>query len=277
MIVDLDHRLFLAQDYALINPMQVGKDAYADLDTLRLQPNGFERHGHLLPLLVELKNLEEAHRIELLDRAQRWAHRHHMPLFSLLFSSEHTAAQVSTGLVRRMILRREDGQRVWLRYHDPRVLRHLQWLLDEGQRATLMAPAHAWLGFDPLCKRWHQWLRPEAAQSLYLRLGSDQWHAVSQFEALNRCLRDLVEAGRESGDDIAQRVLEGLLEARKHGLVQLADTVLFARQQLEYGPGIALLPAVTSRLQQAREQESSYSVACRSLSNDDLGRRSGAA
>lgn len=277
MIVELDHRLFLAQDYAIINPMQVGREAYSDLRTRRLQLKGFERHEQVLPLLVELRNLGEPHRIELLDRTLRWAQRHHMPLFSALLSSEHTDAQVFAGLVRRMVLRRESGQRVWLRYHDPRVFRHLQWLLDEEQRATLMGPAQTWLGYDPLCRRWHRWTRPDAAQSSSFRLDLDQWQAVDQLEALNRCLRDLAEAGLATDDHVAQRLLRGLHEAGRLGLVQRADTTLFARQHLEYGPEVARLPAVASRLQQAREQAISYSAACRSLSNDDFGRRLGVA
>ncbi|WP_164972160.1 DUF4123 domain-containing protein [Luteimonas sp. YGD11-2] len=277
MIVELDHRLFLAQDYAIINPMQVGREAYSDLSPLRLQPKGLERHEHILPLLVDLKSLEAAHRIELLERTLSWAQRHHMPLFSALFSSEHTYAQVFSELLRRTVLQREGGQRVWLRYYDPRVFRHLQWLLDDEQLATLMGSAQTWLGFDPLCRRWHQWTRPNAAKGLYLRLDSEQWQAVSHLEALNRCLRDLAEMGQESGDDIAKRVLEGLLVARRQGLAHFSDAALFALQQLEYGPEFALFPAVALRLQRAREQGISYSSACRGLSNDDLACRSGVA
>lgn len=277
MIVELDHRLFLAQDYAIINPMQVGKDQYADLDARCLLPKGLERHQRMMPLLVHLANVEESRRLELLERADHWARHHHMPLFSALFSSDHAPGEVRAGLLARMLLRRDDGRRAWLRYHDPRVFRHLQWLLEEEQRAALMGPAQTWLGFDPLCRHWHRWTRPDVPGYPRLRLDPGQWRAVEQFEALNGCLRDLADDGEASDDAAARRLLEGLLEAQRHGLVQSTDAVLYARQRLEHGPGIARLPAVASRLRQARERETSYVAACDTLLKDDFLRQEGGA
>ncbi|WP_255516287.1 DUF4123 domain-containing protein [Luteimonas suaedae] len=277
MIVELGHRLFLAQDYAIINPMQVGSDQYADLDVQYLLPKGLERHRRMMPLLVYLASVEESRRIELLERADHWSRHHHMPLFSALFSSAHAPGRVRAGLLARMLLRRDDGRRVWLRYHDPRVFRHLQWLLDKEQLAVLMGPAQTWLGFDPLCRRWRQWSRPDVPGHPRLRLDSRQWQAVEQFEALNGCLRDLADEGESSDGDTARRLLESLLEARRQGLVQSVDAMLYARQQLEHGPGIARLPAVALRLRQARELETSYVVACDTLLKDDFLRRDGAA
>src|SRR5690606_37040603 len=100
-----------------------------------------------------------------------------------------------------------------------------------------------------------------------------QWQAVDQLEVLNGCLRDLADKGEESSDDTARRLREGVLEARRQGLVQSADAMLYARQQLEHGSGIALLPAVAQRLRQVRERETSYVVACDTLLKDDFLRR----
>lgn len=277
MIVELDHRLFLAQDYALINPLQVGRDQYADLDLWQLVPKGLERHQRMLPLLVHLSNMEESRRLDLLERAGEWARHHHMPLFSALLSSQHAPEQVRASLLSRMLLRREDGSRAWLRYHDPRVFRHLQWLLDMKQLATLMWPMHTWMAFDPLLRCWLQWSRPDIPRHPRLGLDARQWRAIGQFEALNNCLRDLADEGEASDDDTARRLLEGLLEARRQGLEQGADAMLYARQQLEHGPGIACLPAVALRLRQTRERDTSYVVACDTLRKEDFLRREGVA
>lgn len=193
MIVELDHRLFLEQDYGLINPLQVGKEHYADLEVHRLMPKGFARHERMLPLLVPLGSLEREQRIELLERTEEWARNHHMPFFSALFTSQHEAGYVRAMLVDRMVSRRPDQVSVWLRFHDPRVFRHLQWLLDPKQVPALMGPAVTWLGFDPLCRHWHCWSRPDSPGNQRLCLSQEQWQVVEQFEALNRCLRDLAQ------------------------------------------------------------------------------------
>src|SRR5690554_1943999 len=206
MIVELDHRLFLEQDYALINPMQVGKEAYSDLDVLRLQPKGLERHERLMPLLVHLAGPEETRRIRLLERVDDRARGHDMPPFSALFTTEKATEQVKMSLRARMVLKRNAGGSVWLRYHDPGVFRHLCWLLDDAQLATLMGPVTAWLGYDPLSGSWCRWNRPDARVHSRLHLSPGQWQAVEQFEALNRCLRDFADEGRSS-DDAAARSL----------------------------------------------------------------------
>lgn len=272
-VVELEHRLFLSQDYAIINPTQVGKGHYADLDAWRLLPKGLERHHRKMPLLVHLANVEESLRLTLLERADHWLRDHHMPLFSALFSCPEPPDEVRTSLVTRMLLRRDDGRRAWLRYHDPRVFRHLQWLLATQQLAALMGPTQRWLGFDPLCRRWLQWSRPDVVPHQRLSLGAEQWRAVEQFEALNGCLRDLSEEGCNTDDKTARALLEGLLEASQHGLVQSSDTMLYARQHLEHGPGISRFPEVAMRLRQAGEGETSYVVACDSLLKSDFRRR----
>ncbi|MDR7192655.1 DUF4123 domain-containing protein [Luteimonas terrae] len=234
MIVELEHRLFLAQDYAIINPMQVSSDQYGDLDAQRMIPKGLERHHRMMPLLVRLASVNEPRRLELLERTNQWARRHHMPLFSALFSSSRPPDRVMPNLLANMLLRRA-GRHVWLRYHDPRVFRHLQWLFDHDQVAALMGPAQTWLGFDPLCRRWHQWSCPVVQRHPRLRLDAKQWEAVEQFEALNGCLRDLSAAGEATDDDTARGLLEGLLEAGRQGLVQDVDVMLYARQHLARG------------------------------------------
>lgn len=276
MIVELDHRLFLEQDYALINPMQVGKEAYSDLDVLRLQPKGLERHERLMPLLVHLAGLEETRRIKLLERVDDWARGHDMPLFSALFTSEKAPEQVKMSLRARMVLKRNAGGSVWLRYHDPGVFRHLCWLLDDAQLATLMGPVTAWLGYDPLSGSWCRWNRPDARVHSRLHLSPGQWQAVEQFEALNRCLRDFADEGRSSDDAAARSLLEGLLAAREQGLTQSDDAILYARQQFDHGKGVAALPAVAQRLRQVRERAASYIMACNDLLEEDFRRRPGA-
>src|SRR5690606_5180484 len=169
-----------------------------------------------------------------------------------------------------MVLKRNDGGRVWLRFHDPRVFRHLCWLLADAQLAALMGPAMTWLGYDPLRSSWSAWSRPDVPTPPRLRLSSGQWEALEQFEALNRCLRDFADEGRVTDDATARGLLEGLLAARTHGLTQRDDVILYARQQFAHGKGIGEIPAVKRRLQQVRAQAMSDATACADLPEEDL-------
>lgn len=258
----LDHRVFLEQDFALINPLQVGAELYADLETVRLVPEGLERHGHMMPLLVELKTLRECRRLELLMRASNWARANDMPLFSALLRGGDKN-RVVLNLRRCMVVLRAGGGRGWLRYHDPRVFRHLRWLLAREQMAGLMGQVEAWTWYDPLKMRWDVYGRPEMrCGTSRLLLTQKQWTILQSFDALNRCLRELAAEGGDADDNAAQATLEGLLCASKQGLIDDDDIKLFARQYQKYGPEWHLQDKILHCLEKARTHQETYFSAC---------------
>lgn len=237
---NLDHRWFLAQDYALVNPLQVALDQYSDLATVRLVPSGFERHARMMPLLVTLKTLSESRRLDLLARAHRWSRYYDLPLFCALLSSSATEHTIQASLRRNLIVSRGDGRQVWLRQHDPRIFRHLRWLLDDAQMANLMGPVTHWTWFDPLAGQWHAYARVRDVCAARLRLTPGQWAAVDELEALNRCLRDLAQTSPEApGDEIARQLLQGLQEAQRQGLGDMTQRCLYAHRQLHHGSHLA--------------------------------------
>lgn len=259
----LDHRLFLAQDYALINPMQVSLGQRSDLETVRLLPKGLERHTRMMPLLLELKSLPQSRRLDLLERAEWWSGNYDMPLFSALMAGAVDMRKLQMHLVRNMLLRRSGAAGAWLRFHDPRVFRHLRWMLDDEQMARLMGPVAVWTWYDPLSGQWQAHERAVDASSRRLILTQEQWLALDQLEALNRCLRDLAEELPAPADDgIARQLVEGLKDAQKQGLRETADRGLYARQRLRHGPNFHLRNDMRERLRRARKGETSYVAAC---------------
>ncbi|MGY0560030.1 DUF4123 domain-containing protein [Luteimonas sp. A277] len=263
MIVELDHRLFVAQDYALINPMQVSLDQRSDLETVSLLPKCLERHARLMPLLVELKSLPQSRRLDLLEHAEWWSGNYDMPLFSALLAGAVDMQKLQMHLVRNMLLRRSGAAGAWLRFHDPRVFRHLRWMLDDEQMARLMGPVAAWTWYDPLSGQWQAHERTVAASSQRLTLTQEQWLALDQLEALNRCLRDLAEElPAPAGDDVARQLVEGLKNAQRQGLHEAADRGLYARQCLRHGADFHLCDDMRERLHRARKGEISYVAAC---------------
>lgn len=260
----LDHRNFLLQDFALINPMQVALDQRQDLETACLLPEGLERHKRMMPLVLELRSLPESKRLELLERAARWGRSYDTPLFCALLRCDRDLPQLRSHLQRQMLLRRPPTGRAWLRFHDPRVFRHLSWLFDEEQMAHLMGAVSAWTWYDPLGRTWHEYERPARRGFDPLLPTRTQWEALDQIEALNRCLRDLAdETSRAPDDATAEQLMAALLEARQQGLEDMADRCLYAGQRLHGGVDFHLSVRVRESLQRARRGEMSYVAAYR--------------
>lgn len=255
----LDHRTFLAQDYALINPMQTALDQRSDLDVAALVPAGMDRHARLMPLLASLRDLPEHRRLELLERSDRWARNYDMPLFTALLASKADPNAVKAHLLRNMTLRRGKAGAVWLRLHDPRVLRHLRWILSPQQMACLMGPIASWTWYDPLAGEWHVHECPERDGRWSVSPTPDQWKALEMLEGLNRCLRDVAEsAGSPPDDDVARELLHGLHEARAVGLADEEDACFYAKQRLEFGPGCRQREEVRQCLENMRTCGTSY-------------------
>jgi hypothetical protein len=153
--------------------------------------------------------------------------------------------------------------RVWFRVHDPRVFRHLRWLLTPAQMAEVMGPVHAWTWHEPLGGTWRTHHRPDAHAPFGLLLQPDQWLGLEQLGVINACLRDLVVDPATAGSGALRALMEGVLEARDAGLDDVRDLSLYARQRLHHGPGFRHRRDVASRLARLRGDGMSYSMATR--------------
>lgn len=263
MIVELDHRLFLQQDYAIINPMQVSKDQYADLAFQRLLPKGLGRHERMMPLLVYFSGMTTDQRIELLERSDQWGCRHETPLFSALLESSESLGRMRSHLLRSMLMARSGSEKVWLRMHDPRVFGHLCWIFNDEQMVQLMGPIRAWSWFNPLSRKWHKQERPAGWRPAKLWLSEDQWQRIEQLEALNHCLKIMAKENcGESGEEVARQLSVALSEAVGLGLKDIEDLALYALQNLAYGPGLGRSEEVRRRLATMAQEGISYQGVC---------------
>lgn len=254
----LDHRRFLAQDYALINPLQVPLDQRRDLPTIRLSPQGLERHGRMMPLLLRLNALPETQRLELMERSDYLGLHYDMPLFAALLECKADIPILKAHLLSRMIVKRRTGPSAWLRFHDPRVYRHLRWLLSTDQMTGLMGPIEHWTWYEPLMAQWHTQRRPDGNGLRNLFVADDLWMRLERLEDLNVALRNLANDDTPTDDDTAQRLLDGLLDARQRGLTQTEDVLLYARQYLQHGPDWHGNEVAKRCIRQAVERRSSY-------------------
>ncbi len=260
--IDMGHRSFLAQTHAIIDPTQVSAACFADLPAEPLEPSELKGCLRQPPLLVALDTLSWERRLDVLDRAERHLRERGRPLFGTLLACDD-ASGLRGHLRHLMGLWRPGKGRVWFRVHDPRVFRHLRWLLTPAQMAEVMGPVHAWTWHEPLGGTWRTHHRPDAHAPFGLLLQPDQWQGLEQMGVINACLRDLVDAPATAASSPLRALMEGVLEARDAGLEDVRDLSLYARQRLQHGPGFRHRPDVAARLARLRGEGMSYAMASR--------------
>lgn len=260
--IDMGHRTFLAQTHAIIDPTQVAAAAFADLPIQVLDPPALKGRLRQPPLLLPLNALSWEQRLALLDRADTHLRDRGRPLFGTLLACDD-APRLRQHLQHLMGLWQPGKGRVLLRVHDPRVFRHLRWLLSPDQMAHVMGPVQAWTWHEPLGGTWRTHLRPEDKAPFGLMLAPGQWQQLSQVGVLNGCLRELAHAGFGAGSRHVHDLLEGMLEARSAGIDSREDLSLYARQRLVHGQRFRNRPEVAARLNLLQAERMSYAMACR--------------
>lgn len=271
--VVLDHRQWLAQDFALVNPLQVEALHWEDLPNTPLVAGALQEQQHLFPRLVTLRSLPEPQRMDLLGRSERWQRDSDMPLFSALLQSRASPGRVASHLTKRMLLvSPEDGQ-VWLRYHDPRVFKHLEWLFTDAQMRAFFGPIEAWTWCDPLNGKWYRRSQPESAPSAGLQLSKEQWGSLRRMKLLNLSLRAISRKSLQIvlDGEVASRLDGYLREAiDQEGMSEPDDVRLYAEHALRYGVQLHQHPTMRTLIEDARTGECSYVGSCAELSDADL-------
>ncbi len=274
---DLDSRNFLAFQYAVINPLQVDEEAWADLETVPLVPDRYREQVHLFPRLVSLKPLEANARADLLARAQQWDREYDDPYFSTLLHTKKDNDIIRTHLIAQMeqyhLARREYDV---IRLHDPKVLRHLSWLLSADQWESLLGPIEAWAWREPDGTWWYRErdVRVTDVPSR-MRLSPEQWTTLLRFGEINQTLMLLSRAAPDLVDDasLAQRLNALLADAWNiHRLTDRSDRILYAIQAIRFHPRIHDHPEMRRRLRQPHADDSSYADRCDDLDDATMQR-----
>lgn len=273
----LDHRLLLAQDYALINPLQVDSSLWHDLPLVPLSPKDLAGEPASMPRLLALREMAEPACLHLLERVHEQARRCKYPYFSALIVSSRTANEVSAQLAERMIVRGPDRRSAILRYFDPRVFRHLRWILNKTQMDSLLRNIHIWTWLTP-AGNWSQHHCASAASPSRLRLTDKQWQTLQRLRLLNRCLEQIaIHVPKTLNDDAIAQHVDVLLHTAhtEYGLCGDEDRTLYALQAARFHPRIGEHPEIRVRLSNVQNGEISYVGACGDLSDDALSRFAG--
>ncbi|WP_084227738.1 DUF4123 domain-containing protein [Lysobacter sp. A03] len=273
----LDHRLLLAQDYGLVNPLQVDSSLWHDLPLVPLSPKDLAAEPASMPRLLALREMPEHDCLKLLERVHEQARRSKYPYFSALIASSRTASELSAQLAARMIVRGPDRRNTILRYFDPRVFRHLRWILNKTQMDSLLRSVDVWTWFTP-AGTWSQYRCASAASPSRLRLTDKQWEALQRLRLLHRCLEQIaIYLPKSLNDDAIAQHVDALLHLAytEYGLRDGDDRSLYALQAARFHPRIGEHPEIRIRLCKVQKGDISYVGACADLSDDALSRFAG--
>lgn len=270
---ELWHRLLLAHDYALINPLQVGSTLWADLPTSPLIPQGLGDSAKLMPRLLSLAELSVDERVSLIDRVDTQTRKSRFPYFSALIASDAGSELMANRLRRRLRAHTRDGD-ILFRYYDPRVFQHLGWLLRPIQFAFLLVGIDAWSWRD-MTGDWRTTKSSVQNACASMRLTEDESDRLKRIHLVNRVLREVQDAS-DSPDVMDERVAKTvdtlLAEAVQKGLRQSDDSCCYAVQGLRHGTDIFEHPDLALRLARASRQEQSYTSATSDLDDAVLAR-----
>lgn len=262
---ELDHRLILAHDYAIINPLQVDISVWGDMVTEPMVPQVFKSQPNLFPRLIDLNALSSERRIALIEQSDNWGKSYDQPMLSALLKSSARHDRVVQHFARTMHVRRDGKDRVF-RFHDPRVFRHLSWLLDSVQMRALLGPLDTWT-WRTVTGDWQSFVIPDATSTL-LHIRSEQWPILLRMEDINVVLAMLgdVIPSRPIEEKLVRRIDALLTESsRTHSMAAPEDRQLFVFQALRFHPHIHAHPVLKTKLSLVRESQQSYVGACTDL------------
>jgi hypothetical protein len=261
----LDHRTFLAQDFAVIDPLQVDASLWKHLISKPLGEREFDCDTAHLPHLLCLREVDELARLELLDVSDVFTATEETAFFCALIRTEESSSSLVRRLSRRMVLSRSsNGQKYFFRYFDPRVFLHLTRILSDEQMHLLLSPAAAWAWVDPLAREWREHLiAADGADvgSALLTFNDKQLDSIARIELVNHVLRRLQSEHGERADvpSLLQAIDAHALRAiETERLVGEDDQTQFVLDAIEYGAHVHQTPTVRRILEDARRKDTSY-------------------
>ncbi|EED40994.1 DUF4123 domain-containing protein [Stenotrophomonas sp. GD03930] len=267
--MQLDHRLFEAHQYALINPLQIDRRIAQLWPCEPIVPKELRGQEHLFPYLLRLGEMSADTRLAALDETVHYAREHDRVPFSALLVSdagpEHVRNQLARGLVRKV-----DGERMLFRYYDPRVWSALTWILSTSQLDALLGPVQSWTA--PSAKRdiWRTY-ESRGTGNDGLPLAPGQMHAISSLASINRVIDRLLRVDHGIDDhSVSKQVYDEILSADALGLSDADDQEAFAFVSITQPPGIHEAPMYQEAIRIARLEPGAYrSIVTAALEDDE--------
>ncbi|WP_137189652.1 DUF4123 domain-containing protein [Stenotrophomonas rhizophila] len=265
----IPHRIFLESQYLIVNPMQVDPREWSQLESVSIVSTRLKHEAHMMPRLVSLDKLPLERKLELLDRNELSIAKGNGALWSCALRSDSSLDETAGHLARAQVLRTPHGQYFLLRHHDPRVFRHLIWMLRASQLAALMGPISVWSWLDADSGQWQQVARPQDRSGG--GLVAQEWGGINRIGLVNAVLRDVRKARMDVAlDESLYRQIDSALKRaiEIEGLGDAEDQRLYALHCIHYGDAWSERADVQAVLTRVKSGDGSYyalSVECTSL------------
>ena len=253
------HRMASNWAFLIIDPFRID-ELPEGCGAAALVPFGLENEAHLMPQIVCLRQLDPSQQ----DTVSDWIERHaNSPDTSSAFifaDGQANEERLLSHLRRGLVVWLSRAQRCLLRYYDPGVFRHFEWLFDDAQLAAFCGPLTRWLFCDE--GRWRTLVKPDVAHAPVLRFDKQLSARLGRIGALNSVFQEL-ELPAAPHESIALfRQADGYLaRAQAKGWQSEADWVAFTQLCLECHPRFDEHPRVVRLLKQIDEDDCAFADA----------------
>lgn len=220
------HRLFDQSDYALVAAEQKHR-LPENLRARAVAGGPLADSQSLAPVLVELRALQPHQRKGLLDALDEAQASTEQPATCTLLSSPAAAEDLVRHLSAQQIRLGPQGERAWLRLHDPRVWIQLTRVLDSQEMNRLLGPVETWRIW--LHGHWVSSVKEPVGQPAPRHSTREVWAALGRIGIVNRVL---ARSGLAAPEEVAQHSepIDRLVQRaiQHHGLERIEDLVEYA-------------------------------------------------
>lgn len=184
----LTHGVLLVEPATLVHVPEL-----AALDMRPCTPWVLAHREELMPKLIDLAALNDEARVLATECWMAETHAERPPVVCAWLESEADADTIGEHIARHLVGPGADGEAVFWRYYDPRVLALTLEIFDPTQRLALLGPIRAW----HFAWAGHQWSATGSgagAMDVDAPLGwprRPQWPRINCSEAADRVLRRL--------------------------------------------------------------------------------------
>lgn len=252
--------------YAIVDLAALPEDALSSgIELRRLVPELLAGDSSKLPGLICLSDISDKERVllqENLESAFRGERQH---LISSLLDVDDAIkpSSVVRHLTSRLIVDSPQGK-AFLRFYDPRVFQHLEWILEPSQRRALFGPITHWAVCEPL--RLRKIARPEVAGRRRWSVSAEQRRWLDQVGLLNETLKKarrqqpaLKTTEVDALEALGRRILAAMAVAEtRYGMNHDQDLVAFATHAVLHGDDFHVREVVQTLLASLADGENTY-------------------
>jgi hypothetical protein len=234
------------------------------LQALNDAPGTLLRHPHLgvpdnlIPKLIDLRNQQPALINEVIEHMDASIANRAPSCVIAALSSEWPAVAVAQHLARQTVQRTANGRSYLIRFWDPWVLMHLQWIWSGSQLHRLTKPTNLWVAF---VRGERLVLANDALVGNEAAVESARGHAIHDIGILNQALQylqwTLTDISR-LGPALWSHVQ---IARTRYALHHADDLAVFAAQAEQWSVGFAGHEEVARALEFAQDGETHYTDA----------------